>query len=132
MRIYFAGSIRGSEPSWHRYAAIMTVLARFGEVLTEHTVRAEGSDEPDDGRIYERQMAWLEVSDAVVAEVSVPSLGVGYEIARAEQMPKPTLCLWDAHSEHRLSAMIAGNPRLRICRYRDEDEAVAAIEAFLA
>lgn len=131
MRIYFAGSIRGSAPFWDRYAAIITALTRFGDVLTEHAVRFQGTDDLNDSGIYARQMAWLEASDVVVAEVTVPSLGVGYEIARAEQMLKPTLCLYDHHSDHRLSAMIAGNPHLRLCRYRDELEAIAAVEAFL-
>jgi hypothetical protein len=39
-------------------------------------------------------MQWLEASTAVVAECTVPSLGVGYEIAMAHTRGKPILCLY--------------------------------------
>ena len=40
-------------------------------------------------QVYERDMAWLAECEAVVAEVTTPSLGVGYEIAEALHLRKP-------------------------------------------
>ena len=58
-------------------------------------------------------------ADAVIAEVSQPSLGVGYEIGVAEKIGKPILCLFDeSQSEFRLSAMLSGNPKVQVIRYR--------------
>jgi nucleoside 2-deoxyribosyltransferase len=44
--------------------------------------------------IYERDVAWLRESDFVIAEVTQPSLGVGYELGFAEAISKPILCLY--------------------------------------
>ena len=46
-------------------------------------------------------------AEVVIAEVSTPSLGVGYEIASALKMGKPTLCLYREGQE--VSKMITGN-----------------------
>ena len=46
--------------------------------------------------------------DAVVAEVTQPSLGVGYEIGRAVDMGKRILCLYRPQEGKVLSAMIRG------------------------
>ena len=43
-----------------------------------------------------------------MAEVTVPSLGVGYEIGRAVAMGKNVLCLYRPHDGAILSAMIRG------------------------
>ena len=46
--------------------------------------------------------------DAVVAGVTQPSLGVGYEIGRAVDMGKRILCLYRPREGKVLSAMIRG------------------------
>lgn len=55
-------------------------------------------------------MIWLEQCDIVVAEVTTPSLGVGYEIATARHLGKQILCLFHEvpGCEGKLSAMIEG------------------------
>jgi hypothetical protein len=69
----------------------------------------------------------------VVAEVSTPSLGVGYEIGVAEKTGKPILCLFDENqNEFRLSAMLSGNPNLQVIRYRAIGEAKRHITEFLS
>ena len=54
----------------------------------------------NDAEILERDLQWLAKSDIVVAEVTQPSLGVGFEIARAVTMNKPVLCLFRPSSGH--------------------------------
>lgn len=96
------------------------MLRNFGEVLTEHIPDVEGFGDtclPDD-RVYQRDINWILESDVVVANVSAPSLGVGYEIGFAEKI-KPVLCLFNINSAIRLSAMIAGNPNLTLLRFND-------------
>lgn len=56
-----------------------------------------------DAEILERDMLWLQQSDVVVAEVTQPSLGVGFEIARAMTLNKPVLCLFRPSSGLRKS-----------------------------
>ena len=88
-------------------------LEKFGTVLTEHVANSGltnmGEDLPSEF-IYNRDMAWLKESDVVVAEVTQPSLGVGYELASAENMGKKVLCIY--RNGGSLSAMIGGNKNL--------------------
>ncbi len=46
----------------------------------------------------------------VVAEATTPSLGVGYEVAKAESLNKNILCIYRSNKTKRLSAMLDGNP----------------------
>ncbi|MCL7970955.1 MAG: nucleoside 2-deoxyribosyltransferase, partial [marine benthic group bacterium] len=84
-----------------------------------------GEQGADDAHIYARDIDWLREADAVVAEVSTPSLGVGYEIARAAQMGKPVVCLFRPEAGRRLSAMIRGNPAVRVLEYSRADDPAA-------
>jgi nucleoside 2-deoxyribosyltransferase len=134
MKIYFAGSIRGGRSDLNLYGEMIGFLRRFGEVLTEHVGDKdilEKGEEGSDAGIFRKDMAWLEECDAVVAEVSTPSLGVGYEIGAAEAMGKPILCLFREDAEKKLSAMIAGNPSLELGFYKDLDQAKNRISAFI-
>lgn len=122
MKIYFAGSIRGGRDDQELYALILQELSRFGFVLTEHIgdrmILNTGEDSLPDTHIYERDMAWIREADVVVAEVTTPSLGVGYEIGSAEHK-KPILCLFREQEGKKLSAMITGNNNLNVQKYSD-------------
>jgi 2'-deoxynucleoside 5'-phosphate N-hydrolase len=135
MKIYFAGSIRGGRNDVSIYHSLIAYLSSFGEVLTEHvgdaSLSQKGEDGPNDRYIHDRDMAWLSACDVLVAEVSVPSLGVGYELGYALAMKKPILCLYRSESEHPLSAMIAGNPEIRTAVYSSIDDAKKVLAGFL-
>ena len=135
MKIYFAGSIRGGRSDAVIYRSLISYLSSFGDVLTEHvgnlSLSDKGDDGPDDRHIHDRDMEWLSACDFVVAEVSVPSLGVGYELGWAVCMKKPVLCLYKPECERILSAMIAGNPGIRTAGYSSVDEAKNILAGFL-
>jgi len=120
-RIYFSASISGGRDDAPHYAVLIEALSDLGVVLTEHIGSPDlsdgGEDGPGDPEIYERDMAWLQEADFVIAEVTTPSLGVGYEIARAAGLNKPVVCLFRPETGRRLSAMIRGNPAARILEY---------------
>lgn len=135
MKIYFAGSIRGGREDVALYQAMITGLGSFGEILTKHVgniaLSEKGDDGPDDRYIYNRDMAWLKSCDVVIAEVSTPSLGVGYELGCAVALSKPVLCLYQTISTRPLSAMITGNPGIQMVFYNGLDEARTVIEKFI-
>ena len=136
MKIYFAGAIRGGRQDASTYHAMIAHLQSHGEVLTEHVGNKALSDggEHDltDKEIHARDVAWLEECDAVVAEVTTPSLGVGYELGVAEKLGKPILCLFDAgNPDFRLSAMLSGNPKPTVTRYQNLPEAIEAMDRFV-
>jgi len=135
MKIYFAGSIRGGRDDAVLYRQIIALLMEYGDVLTEHvgdaSLTSTGEDGPSDEVIYERDMAWLTEADAVIAEVTTPSHGVGYEVARAEALGKPVLCLHRRTTGRWLSAMLAGNPALWCETYDSVEELRPILEQFL-
>jgi 2'-deoxynucleoside 5'-phosphate N-hydrolase len=135
MKIYFAGSIRGGRTDVRKYQAMIEYLSSFGEVLTLHvgdaSLSENGEDGPDDRYIFDRDMAWLAACDILVAEVSMPSLGVGYELGCAVALKKPVLCLYKTEIDQPLSAMIAGNPGIQTAAYSSIDEAEKILACFL-
>lgn len=133
MKIYFAGSIRGGRGDAKLYQALIADLQAYGEVLTEHVGASDvehTEKQLSEQEIHDRDMAWLSECDAMVAEVSTPSLGVGYEIGRGVEQHKKILCLFRPQSDKSLSAMIAGCDRLQLKKYRTLEAAKAAIDEF--
>ena len=135
MKIYFAGAIRGGRDDKALYMQLIQELASYGTVLTEHVgsehLTAAG-EHRDDAFIYNRDMSWIEEADVIIAEVSTPSLGVGYEIAKAEDMQKQILCLHRQDAQRRLSAMINGNSRTRVVNYNTFEEAKEHLKQFFS
>ncbi|MDQ6985050.1 MAG: nucleoside 2-deoxyribosyltransferase [Candidatus Dojkabacteria bacterium] len=123
MKIYFAGSIRGGRKDKEVYFEIIESLKSYGEVLTEHVgslpLSARGEHEVKEDFIYKRDIEWLESSDIVIAEVTNPSLGVGYELAYAEKLKIPVHCFFNPEKYQSLSAMIRGDKYLNVYDYKD-------------
>ncbi|MBN1349444.1 nucleoside 2-deoxyribosyltransferase [candidate division KSB1 bacterium] len=135
MKIYFAGSIRGGREERTAYQELIIHLKKFGQVLSEHIgddkLGINGEKGITDTKIFKRDIEWLNQCDLVVAEVTVPSLGVGYELGRAEMMQKPVLCLFNTTKGARLSAMISGNAVFRVAVYDHIQAAIEEIERFV-
>jgi len=135
MKIYFAGSIRAGRNDQEIYHQLIQGLQGHGPVLTEHVGDPDltelGDDGPSDRMIYQRDMAWLAEADLMVADVTIPSLGVGYEIGRAESRGIPVLCLYREEDGRKLSAMISGNPKVTVTKYGKVEEALVYIDRFI-
>ena len=134
MIIYFAGAIAGGREHQSMHEKIIEHLKQYGEVLTEHVgdrnISQQGETHLSDTEIYDRDLAWLSESDVIVAEVSTPSLGVGYEISKAEGMNKKILCLFQIQEGKRLSAMVRGNNGFVIEDYESVEQALEKIDSF--
>ncbi|MHC1740219.1 MAG: nucleoside 2-deoxyribosyltransferase [Anaerolineaceae bacterium] len=135
MNIYFSCSITGGRTEEAVYQALVDRLLALGhEVPTAHlsksdVMRMESIAQP--GEIFARDMNWLKNCDLVVAEVTSPSHGVGYEIAMALTMGKPVFCCY--LKGRKVSMILTGNssPNLILCAYESIEEAEAAMEDFL-
>ena len=135
MKIYFAGSIRGGRDEEKVYLKIIDYLGTFGEVLTEHVgyKNVEKSEKNySDTYIFERDVSWLKSSDVMIADVTVPSLGVGYEIGFAETLDIPILCLYNPKNKKPLSAMITGNKKVIWKEYNNLKDVQLLIKDFLS
>ncbi len=111
-KIFLSGSIRGGRQLLETYRFMFDALEEAGvEVLSWHVVDPELENvelRMTEEEIYARDLGLLVKSDALIAEVTVPSTGVGYEICRALVQKIPVLCLYSPDAA--VSAMILGNP----------------------
>lgn len=136
MNIYFACSITGGREYESVYQAIVAALAGDGhEVPTAHLAESSAGAkeaEIDPQTVYARDAAWIRACDVLIAEVSVPSHGVGYEIGFALGLGKPVLALHRVG--RKVSKMISGNPdpQLTLQSYHTVDESIQQIRDFLS
>lgn len=135
MKIYFAGSIRGGRDDVELYIDIIEYLKNFGEVLTEHignnSISSNGETNMSDLDIHDRDMNWLLDSNIIIAEVTNPSLGVGYEIGRALENNKKIICLYRENNKNRLSAMISGSKKIININYSNLNDFKLSINKYL-
>jgi nucleoside 2-deoxyribosyltransferase len=127
MNIYFACSITGGRTYEAVYQAITRALLADGvQVPTAHLAESGVVHEEKiilPGTVYARDTAWMKSADALIAEVSLPSHGVGYEIGFTLNLGKPVLCLYE--QGQLVSKMITGNPdpNLTVYAYQTAEEA---------
>lgn len=136
MNLYFSCSLTGGRQDQSAYAAIVDHLLAAGHsVPTAHLADAGVMDLErvvDPAEVYRRDLEWIRDCDALVAEVSTPSHGVGYEIALALTLRKPVLCCHRSGAP--VSKMLVGNdsPGLVLRAYHDTAQALQAVDEFLA
>jgi nucleoside 2-deoxyribosyltransferase len=123
LKIYFSAAISAGRERQPLYAEMVHFLETLeAEVLSAHVAKAnvmEHEAKLTAEEIFNRDLRLIENCDGMVAEVSRPSLGVGYEIAAALALWRPTLCLCEQGIF--LTRMLTGNshPRLQIHFYRE-------------
>ena len=123
MKFYFAGAIRGGRERIDTFIKMNELLEQYGEVLDKHVANPNVNEMEADFSLeerYLRDLKWIQECDLFVAEVSTPSLGVGYEIAYAESLGKRILCFYDSNIS--ISAMIGGNRKLEVSSYQNVDD----------
>jgi len=133
-KVYFCGSIKGGRQDRKIYEDLIHHIAKYAQVLTEHIAdpTAVLDHHLSDKEIHDRDIAWLRESDLIIAEVTQPSLGVGYEIGRALEWGKPIITLYRNNGDRKLSAMIAGVDDIQVFRYNDLDEAKEYLDKVLS
>ena len=135
MKIYFSGAISAGRDHAAIYQRMVARMQAQGhDVLSAHVadpaVLQHEADVPARG-VFDRDVKWIEECDVMVAEVSTPSTGVGYEYGLAIQLGKPVLCLYQ--SGLRMTKMILGNPapRLTVATYSSAAELDEIVDAYL-
>ena len=134
MDIYFSCSLTGGRSDQPMYERLVAHLQGLGhKVLTAH-LAAPSVLADDEGHspeaIFERDTAWIRESQAVIAEVSTPSHGVGFEVAYALERGRPIFCL--AREGVPVSKMITGIRRegFAFRTYRTPEEALSLVDAW--
>jgi hypothetical protein len=135
MKIYFAGAIRGGREDVALYLELVELLRPFGTILTEHVADEELTllgESMDDRAIHDRDLAWLKEADCLVAEVTTPSLGVGFEIGKATEWGLRVLCLFRPGAGRTLSAMIAGSDGVIVREYQSASQVNEIFDEFFS
>lgn len=134
MIIYCAGPIRGDVTYQKFYAEIIDHIESEGHTaLAEFNGKFSASIPLTDRQLYKRDLKWIDGSKLMIAEISGPSLGVGFEISYAIFQRKiPVLALVNSDVEN-VSAMISGcdSPLLSITKYGNMDEMKTIITSFI-
>jgi hypothetical protein len=142
VKIYLACTVRGDRASLGAVREILARLEQHGhEVFTAHLLRDDVEQVESaltDREVYERDLAWLHAADAVVAEGSGSSFGVGFEVGyvlgRARDTGQRVFLLYDKSRHGAISRLITGNSH-RGCTtfgYSDMAEVRAFIDAHFA
>lgn len=124
MKIFFAGSIRGGRQLIPTYNHIISFLKSHDHVIISEHVAAKALEKMEarlsEQEIFGKDTHWIEESDCVIAEVTVPSTGVGYEICHAIAHKKPVLCVYEEGAK--VSAMVLGNTSVTAKPYSDKKQ----------
>ena len=127
MKIYVSGSIYGGLEKIDTYKVLIDELEKYGEVLTKqiadpNTIDNEVNQKDED--IYNDLENKLISADILIAEVTIPSLGVGYEIGYADKLGKRIIAIYDENYITKVSTMIRGNQRITLIPYRDINDII--------
>jgi 2'-deoxynucleoside 5'-phosphate N-hydrolase len=122
MNIFFTGAVSGGRAHQPEYELIVKTLEQYGIVYSAHvqdeTLSRYGETNEKAADILSRELEALNLSGIAVAEVSTPSLGVGYLLAKAASAGKKIIALFEGEDTLKLSAIIKGDPRIEVHTYR--------------
>lgn len=135
MIIYCAGPMRGNTTYHENYSEIVRIVESLGHTaLSEKSSKFSSTVLLSDKQIYTRDVKWIDGSKIMIAEVSGPSLGVGFEISYALFVKKiPVLAVYHSNAGQ-ISSMISGcpNPLLQLKKFSDIDDLTSSIKKFIA
>ena len=135
MIIYCAGPIKGNTAYQDNYSEIVRIVESMGHTaLSEKSSKFSSTILLSDKQIYTRDIKWIDGSKIMIAEVSGPSLGVGFEVSYALFVKKiPVLAVYHDQAGQ-ISSMITGftNALLQVKKYSNIDDLTSTIKKFIA
>lgn len=133
LKIYFAGAIKAGREKVYDYAKMVEQFEKNGgKVLTKHVANPELSTKGENltpKEVYKRDIKWLEEYDIVFADVTIASLGVGYEIAYAEKLEKKIYAVYEKNAN--ISSLLKGNEKIELIAYSDINEITNKIDEIM-
>jgi len=138
---YCASAIRGDNTYEKYFQRIVSIVSEYGEARTEkygpqdsplHQYITPKTQDPKD-YVYVRDIVhWLGESDALIAEYSGASTGVGFEICYATRVRRiPALCLYHASARPSLIVNYDLSKYTFSQKYSDEKELETYLRCFL-
>ena len=117
MMIYLACTVRGDRGAVAGLRAVADALEADGHtILTRHLLddNVEGAESALTERaVYERDLAWLESCEVLIADASGSSFGVGFEVGyvlgRSDRTNQRVVMIYRADRRDAISRLIVGN-----------------------
>lgn len=136
MKVYLSAAITAGRREYvDAVICIRDALRAAGaEVLNDRVADPNfPSPQTDRAETMRQLVAWLEQADALVAEATISSTGVGCELTTVQMRGKPVLLLYDAHFGFRISDWVTLNPdkNVEARPYRDHDEIQEIVRQFV-
>ena len=135
MIVYIAGPIKGDTTYQNYYTKIIEFVESEGHTaLAEMSGKFSTAFPLSDAQIYRRDIKWIDGSKTMIAEISGPSLGVGFEIAYAIFYRKIPVLAVVNNKVQKVSSMLSGcdSKLLTIARYEDETELKKVIKSYIS
>ncbi len=85
-----------------------------------------GLNNGTDAAVFLHDTSNVTKCDLLIAEVSLPSTGLGYEIGLADSLKKQIVAI--AHKDAKVSAMVKGNPRITFIQYDDVQKVIEILK----
>lgn len=134
MKIYVSGSIYGGTQKIDTYKIMIKELEKYGEVLNKQIADPnviENEKYQKDEDIFQDLEQKMLVADIIFAEVTVPSIGVGYELGFADKIGKKIIAIYDETYTKKVTTMVRGNKRIKLIPYKDIEEICKEMEQLL-
>ena len=138
MKIYLACTVRGDREAIVALRKACQRLQHFGhDVLTAHLLRDDVENLESaltERQVFDRDIEWITGCDALIAEASGSSFGVGFEVgyvlARADHSGQHVYLLYDKSRAGRISRLITGNahPHCTTFGYESAEELLAFVD----
>ena len=134
MKIYVSGSIYGGTQKIDTYKILIEELEKYGEVLNRqiadpNVIANEVYQKDED--IFADLEEKLIIADILIAEVSTPALGVGYELGFADKLNKKIIAIYDEIYTPKVTTMIRGNKRIKLIPYQRIEEITNNLDKLL-
>lgn len=114
MKAYFSATLTEEKDVKHRYDEIIRILKKLGLDVYQygsHKINPHeliNRSDNDIKKVYKELDVFLKDSDVYIADISEPSVGIGYEISQAIVQRKPVLALNHENSNFHPLATIQG------------------------
>jgi len=133
MRVYLAAAMTNPGRDLAGVRGVLDCLESDGHVVpTRHVADPQGravDGALSDSQVARRDLDWVTRCDAMVAEVSTPSHGVGVEVAAALACAKPVLLVYRRGTP--VSRLLLGLGGVETLAYTDVPEVRDGIRSFL-
>jgi len=138
MKVNFAGAITDNAAAKKRYALIKESVVKNGSTVTQRQHEKLSTQEILKRTDKEIQESYkiitksMKSADVFIADITLPDVGVGLEIAQAMEERKPTLVLrYRKEKETPIANIKANKSKLMSYKEYDEDNLEDIIKSFL-